>query len=947
VLLLTVFIGFNNYISSQGLLKIYQIDVNQGDAALIVSPTNKYVLIDAGHISGNYGDTVFQFLRNLGISHLDHIIASHYHEDHIGGIPQVINRLGGLDSIYGWCYDYGDTYTSATFLNYKNAVGNKRRTIGLGETLNLGGGAFMVCIARNGKLMNGDSVSSLSIDYQNYRSIVLLLKYGLFEFYTGGDLTGSNDERNVETKVAPLIRDVDIIKVNHHGSRTSSNSTFLDSLRPEVAIISQGTHPPNTYGHPHQEAINRLVARNCYIYQLNDNPQGGTFSIPDSGKILNTTAVITVNNWEYIINRDTYPIDGVNRDGEVMRILYPKDTIPEGILVKPKVRIRNRGNTTEMFPIRFKIIPGYNQIKTITNLMPDDSIDVELDTTWLAVRGNYQISCSTEVPRDIASHNDKKTALLTVSFYDTELKDIIKPTVNETLFTTETLRPKVIIKDNSAYSYPSSVKVFFQIRNNSIYLDSMPRILNPGKTDTLIFKPLILSHLETGTYRCSSWIRRQNDLVPTNNYKALSFVVKNQIFTTWESLPSVPLGTKAIKDGGCLVADTTKIYALKGNNTREFYAYNPKTRIWQPKSSIPYSPFNTKNVKKGGAMTYGEDALGNKVIYVLKGNNTYEMWRYYIEGDSWQLITGMLGQAVKAGSSIAYAVTANDSKYVYCLKGSNKNYEFLAYDVSQNRWTYRKNAPAGSDGKRFNDGSGIVAVGETIYALKGGAKYNEFYCYDIRANDWFEIESLPQNHPAIGRRKKVKSGGAITFDGANRLYVIKGGGTQEFWCYEINHHRWIPLETIPKGKSGIKGGIKSGGSLTALAGKIYCLKGNNTYEFWRYNPEEISNIKYQISNISQGIQSPSTGIFNFNLDVNPNPLIRLATIRYSVSTASKVSIKLYDATGRLVETLLDDNLNAGIYTTTIPTSRLAKGVYFLRYQDNSNQKQIKLIVTNR
>ncbi len=887
-------IMFLNCLWAQNTLKIYQIDVNQGDAALIVSPTNKYILIDAGHIIDNYGDTVFSLLQNLGITHLDHIIASHYHEDHIGGIPQVISRLGGLDSIYGWCYDYGDTYTSATFLNYKNAIGTKRRPIGLGETLNLGGGAFMVCIARNGQIMNGDSVNSLPIDYQNYRSIVFLLRYGYFEFYTGGDLTGSNDERNVETKVAPLIGDVDVIKVNHHGSRTSSNSTFLDSLRPEVAIISQGIHPTN-YGHPHQEAINRLVARNCYIYQMNENPSAGTFLIPDLGKILNTTAVITVNNWEYIINGDTYPIDGVRRDGEVMRILFPKDTIPEGTTVKPKARIRNLGNTTETFSIRFKIIPGYNKTKIISNLLANDSTDVELDTTWIAIRGNYQVSCSTEVPRDTFRNNDKKTASLTVAFYDAELKQIIKPTANDTFFTTETLRPKVVVRDNSQYSNQSSVKIFFQIDNSTIYIDSIPGIFYPGMTDTFLFKPILLSNIGTGIHRCSSWVRRDNDLVPMNNYKTLSFFVKNPTNVPWESLPSIPLGAKGVKDGGCLVASNENIYALKGNNTREFYVYNPINRTWQSKNQIPYSPYNSKNVKKGGSMTYGEDAFGNKVIYALKGNNTYEMWQYYIADDSWHLLSSMSGQSIKAGSGIAYVKTANDSKYVYCLKGSNKNYEFLVYDIYQNRWRYCKNASAGPDGKTFKDGSCIVAVGETLFALKAGAKYNEFYYYDVRQNDWTEIESLPQTHPAIGRKKKVKSGGAITYDGNNRLYAFKGGRTQEFWCYEINNRSWIPLETIPKGKSGKKGIINSGGSLTALDGKIYALKGNNTYEYWCYNPsasEELLNFRLK----------EASKIYISRQKVFENLMSATQSNFYPNSDSKKIEILLYDLSGRLIRT---------------------------------------------
>ncbi|MCX8015389.1 MAG: T9SS type A sorting domain-containing protein, partial [candidate division WOR-3 bacterium] len=90
--------------------------------------------------------------------------------------------------------------------------------------------------------------------------------------------------------------------------------------------------------------------------------------------------------------------------------------------------------------------------------------------------------------------------------------------------------------------------------------------------------------------------------------------------------------------------------------------------------------------------------------------------------------------------------------------------------------------------------------------------------------------------------------------------------------------------------------------------------------------------------------SDITGALNFKFDATPNPFNKLTTIKYNVPNSSKVSIKLYNASGRLVKTITDEHLKAGSYTTTLNAKNLANGIYFLRYEDASNRAEIKLIV---
>jgi hypothetical protein len=84
--------------------------------------------------------------------------------------------------------------------------------------------------------------------------------------------------------------------------------------------------------------------------------------------------------------------------------------------------------------------------------------------------------------------------------------------------------------------------------------------------------------------------------------------------------------------------------------------------------------------------------------------------------------------------------------------------------------------------------------------------------------------------------------------------------------------------------------------------------------------------------------------YSNNINITPNPFTKFTTIRYSVSISGKVTLKLYNTSGRLVEILNNSYLNASVYTATLSTKSLAKGMYFSRYNDNTNQKEIKLIV---
>jgi competence protein ComEC len=272
-------------------LEIHVIDVGQGDCFLIISPSGKKILIDAGN-NGKGEGVVVPYLNKLGVASVDYIIASHFHSDHIGGLDEVVNSLGGSSHIIGAAFDRGGTYNSGTFGDYIMSIGDKRKTILPGQFIDIGDDASMNCIASNGSISSGLVYSGTD---ENALSVVLVLRFHFFDMYFGGDSSLA-----IEPSLAPFAGDVDVYKVSHHGSRTSSCQQLLDYLKPEISVIAVGNG--NTYGHPNPETISRLVTVNSFIYQTESGA-----GVPPIGK-----GEVANGNFTIVTDGDSYTISGAS-----------------------------------------------------------------------------------------------------------------------------------------------------------------------------------------------------------------------------------------------------------------------------------------------------------------------------------------------------------------------------------------------------------------------------------------------------------------------------------------------------------------------------------------------------------------------------------------------------------------------------------------------------------
>lgn len=232
-------------------LKVHFIDVGQADSILIQTPDGKSMLIDAGNNAD--GQAVVSYLKGQGVSKIDILVGTHPHEDHIGGMDNVINSFE-----IGQIYMPKVSHTTKTYEDVLTAISRKGLKITSptpGSTFSLGEVRFTI-LAPN---------SSTYEDMNDY-SIVLKMEYGNTSFLFTGDAEQVS-ENEIIAKGYNLKADV--LKVGHHGSSSSTSQAFLDKVSPKYAVIMVGSD--NNYGHPHKETMDKLEAKGIPVYRTDEN----------------------------------------------------------------------------------------------------------------------------------------------------------------------------------------------------------------------------------------------------------------------------------------------------------------------------------------------------------------------------------------------------------------------------------------------------------------------------------------------------------------------------------------------------------------------------------------------------------------------------------------------------------------------------------------------------
>lgn len=258
---------FGGGMSSVGELSVHYIDVGQGDSIYITSG-GKGMLIDCGE-SGET-DRVISYLENMGVSGIDYVVGTHPHSDHMGGMSKIIEHFE-IGEVIIPHIDDSDTPTTKYFEKFLTACAKKKLSLTeaeVGREIKLGSAELKI-------------IAPVSEDYSNANnySVSFMMHHGDNSFIFTGDAEKLAEKEMIENNA---LEDIDVYKVGHHGSDSSSSEEFLDIIKPDYAVISCGNG--NSYGHPNDITVENLSKFTDKIFRTD---LCGTVVFESDGRSLN------------------------------------------------------------------------------------------------------------------------------------------------------------------------------------------------------------------------------------------------------------------------------------------------------------------------------------------------------------------------------------------------------------------------------------------------------------------------------------------------------------------------------------------------------------------------------------------------------------------------------------------------------------------------------------
>ena len=298
-----------NQTNKGSLLQVHFIDVGQADCILVITPNGQTILVDGGNT--NDGAEVVNYLKSQGVKELSAVVATHPHEDHIGGLDTVIQSFPPKQ-VY-MSNGTSNTKTFEDFITAVNASGAKKIRAKAKVKLDVAD-------------ITGIFLAPISDEYEdlNNYSTVLKITFGKVSFL----LTGDTEDIS-ETEMLKKGQDLQatVLKVGHHGSESSTTSAFLKAVSPKYAVIPVGVD--NDYGHPARGTLDKLANAKTQVYRTD---QDGTIVATSDGDTVKLIASIPSSIPKPVqpvpaTSTGSVKISTIDLSGEVVTLINTSDKV--------------------------------------------------------------------------------------------------------------------------------------------------------------------------------------------------------------------------------------------------------------------------------------------------------------------------------------------------------------------------------------------------------------------------------------------------------------------------------------------------------------------------------------------------------------------------------------------------------------------------------------------
>ena len=277
VLILIVFcFNIYNFFIIKRELKIYFVDVGQGDSTFIVTPKNETILIDGGGSLGTDFDvgesTLLPYILDRGYKKINLMFVSHFDQDHIGGLFKILEELKVEKVCISKQEEDSENYQK--FLNIVKEKNIQVLVVKIGDKIVLDNNLYFNVLWPKDKQIEENKL--------NNNAIVMKLNYNNFSMLFTGDIEKKAEEEILETYKNSKMLESDILKVPHHGSKTSTTDEFLNKVKPKIALIGVGKD--NMFGHPSNTTIEKLENMGIKIYRTDLNAEI-SICVNDKGQV--------------------------------------------------------------------------------------------------------------------------------------------------------------------------------------------------------------------------------------------------------------------------------------------------------------------------------------------------------------------------------------------------------------------------------------------------------------------------------------------------------------------------------------------------------------------------------------------------------------------------------------------------------------------------------------